>query len=44
MASKTLKEIFVPKGYELEDILDLDEEDYDLGEPILSEEVRLEFE
>lgn len=29
---------------ELEDILDVEEDDYDLGEPVLCEEVSLVFE
>lgn len=44
MKNKEQKEIFVPRGYELEDILDVEEDDYDLGEPVLCEEVSLVFE
>lgn len=44
MNNKEQKEIFVPRGYELEDILDVEEDDYDLGEPVLCEEVSLVFE
>ena len=44
MANKNQKEIFVPKGYDLEEILDVEEEDFDLGQPILCEEVKLIFE
>lgn len=44
MASKNPKEIFVPRGYELEDILDVEEDNFDLGEPVLCEEVSLVFE
>ena len=37
-------EIVVPKGYELFDLIDTDNEGYDLGEPILTEEVKIRFE
>ncbi len=44
MVNKEPKEIFIPRGYELEDILDVEEDEYDLGQPVLCEEVSLVFE
>lgn len=44
MKDKSQKEIFIPKGYDIEDILDVEEEGFDFGEPILCEEVQLVFE
>ena len=39
-----IPELIVPKGYELEDLYDLDDTGYEHGEPIYSEEVRVTFE
>ncbi len=44
MSNLKKSEIFIPRGYELEDILDVEEENFDLGEPVLCEEVSLVFE
>lgn len=45
--NKKRREIFsvnVPKGYELEDFLDYEDDGYLMGEPILVEEVIINFE
>ena len=41
---KTVPEIVIPKGYEIDDILDMDEYDYGEEQPILTEEVKVRFE
>jgi hypothetical protein len=41
---KPKPEIYVPKGYELEDMLETDEQGYEPGEPMETEEVRVRFE
>ena len=41
---KPKPEIYVPKGYELEDMLETDAQGYELGEPMETEEVRVRFE
>ncbi len=37
-------EIKVAKGYELDEVMDTDDEGYDHGEPIKMQEVKLDFE
>lgn len=37
-------EIVIPKGYEIDDFLDFDDERYENGEPVLVEEVKITFE
>ena len=41
---KPKPERYVPKGYELEDMLETDEQGYEPGEPMETEEVRVRFE
>lgn len=41
---KAISEITVPKGYDLFDLIDEDDKGYDFGEPIMTEEVKIEFE
>ena len=41
---KVTPEITVPKGYELFDLIDTDDEGYEFGEPILVQEVKIRFE
>ena len=41
---KNTTKIVVPKGYEIEDILVIDEAGYGLDRPIAEEEVRIKFE
>jgi len=38
-----IPEIVVPKGYDLFDLIDTDDKGYDLGEPIMTEEVKIRF-
>ena len=37
-------EIVIPKGYEIDEILDTDEDDFGDEQPILTEEVKVRFE
>ncbi len=37
-------EITVPKGYDIFDLIDTDDEGYDFGAPILVQEVKIKFE
>lgn len=37
-------EIIIPKGYEIDEILDTDEDDFGEEQPILTEEVKVRFE
>ena len=37
-------EIVIPKGYEIDEILDTDEDDFGDEQPILTEEVKIRFE
>ena len=39
-----IPEIYIPKGYELEDMLETDAQGYELGEPMETGEVRVRFE
>lgn len=41
--SSVIPEIVIPKGYEIEEIMDMDEAGVD-GQPILTEEVKVRFE
>ncbi len=41
--NNTVPEIVIPKGYEIDEILDTDEDDFD-EQPILQEEVKVRFE
>lgn len=41
---RTTPVITVPKGYDLFDLIDEDDKGYEFGEPILIEEVEIEFE
>ena len=40
---KGIPEVVIPPGYEIEEILDMDDSDFD-EPPIMEEEVRLRFE
>lgn len=40
---KEIPEIVIPKGYDIDEFLDMDDGDFD-EEPIYTEEVRLRFE
>lgn len=40
----TITEIVIPKGYEVEDILEMDDSDFGDEQPILQEEVKVRFE
>lgn len=42
--SNTVPEIVIPKGYEMDEILDTDENDFGEEKPILTEEVIIKFE
>lgn len=37
-------EIIIPKGYDIEDVIDTDEDDFGDEQPILTEEVKIRFE
>ena len=41
---KNKAEIVIPKGYEIDEILDTDEDDFGDEQPILTEEVKIHFE
>lgn len=41
---RKISELSVPKGYELEDLYDTDDSEFAGEEPVLIEEVRLNFE
>ena len=36
--------IVIPKGYEIDDLMDFDDESYENGEPAMVEEVKVVFE
>lgn len=40
---KEIPEIIIPKGYQIEDYLDIDDSDFE-EEPLLQEEVKVTFE
>ena len=42
--SNVIPEIMIPKGYEIDEILDMDEDDFGEEQPILQEEVKVRFE
>ena len=42
--SNVIPEIVIPKGYEVEDFLEMDEGDFGDEQPILEEEVKIRFE
>lgn len=42
--SSVVPEIVIPKGYDIEDIVDTDEDDFGDEQPILTEEVKIRFE
>ncbi len=42
--NNTVPEIVIPKGYEIDEILDTDEDDFGEEQPILQEEVKVRFE
>lgn len=42
--NNVVPEIVVPKGYEIDEILDTDEDDFGEEQPILQEEVKVRFE
>ena len=42
--SNVIPEIVIPKGYEIEDFLEMDEGDFGDEQPILEEEVKIRFE
>lgn len=42
--SNVVPEIIVPKGYDIEDVVDTDEDDFGDEQPILTEEVKIRFE
>ncbi|MBD5131764.1 MAG: hypothetical protein HDT28_04125 [Clostridiales bacterium] len=42
--SSIVPEVVIPKGYEIDDILDTDEDDFGDEQPILTEEVKIRFE
>ncbi len=46
MKKKTniISEIIIPIGYEIDEILDMDEDDFGDEQPILTEEVKVRFE
>lgn len=39
-----MPELIIPKGYEFEDLYDVDDTGYEHGEAILTEEVKITFE
>ena len=39
-----IPEIIIPKGYDIEDVVDTDEADFGDEQPILTEEVKIRFE
>ncbi len=41
---RAVPEIVIPKGYEIDEILDTDEDDFGDEQPILTEEVKIRFE
>ena len=42
--SNVVPEIIIPKGYDIEDVVDTDEDDFGDEQPILTEEVKIRFE
>lgn len=42
--SNVIPEIVIPKGYEVEDFLEMDNDDFGDEQPILEEEVKIRFE
>lgn len=42
--SNVVPEIVIPKGYEVEDFLEMDDGDFGDEQPILQEEVKIRFE
>lgn len=42
--SNVIPEIVIPKGYEVEDFLEMDDDDFGDEQPILEEEVKIRFE
>ena len=42
--SSVVPEVVIPKGYEIDEILDTDEDDFGDEQPILQEEVKVRFE
>ena len=42
--SNVVPEIVIPKGYEIDEILDTDEDDFGDEQPIVQEEVKIRFE
>lgn len=42
--SNVIPEIVIPKGYEMEDFLEMDDDDFGDEQPILEEEVKIRFE
>lgn len=47
MKKKSIRDtpvIVIPKGYEIDDLMDFDDDGYENGEPVRYEEVRVVFE
>lgn len=42
--NKGTSEVLIPKGYEIDEILDMDEVDFGDEQPLLTEEVKISFE
>lgn len=42
--SNVIPEIVIPKGYDIDEIVDTDEDDFGDEQPILTEEVKIRFE
>ncbi|MDE7464647.1 MAG: hypothetical protein K2M48_06415 [Clostridiales bacterium] len=42
--SSVVPEIVIPKGYDIDEIVDTDEDDFGEEQPILTEEVKVRFE
>lgn len=42
--SNDVPEIVIPRGYEIDEILDMEEDDFGDEQPILQEEVKVRFE
>lgn len=42
--SSVVPEIVIPKGYDIEDVVDTAEDDFGDEQPILTEEVKIRFE
>ena len=42
--SSVVPEIVIPKGYDIDEIVDADEDDFGEEQPILTEEVKVRFE